>query len=103
MRAAAVVTGVLGAGTAFVFAAAAVVSALFPSGAMVPSGWNGGCFDCGGGWGKPGIGVPVPLPVPMPAPGIPEKGVVVFQAARGGVELAPAMPGGTDGDVIAQP
>ncbi len=63
MRAAVVVTGVLGAGTAFVFAAAAVVSTLFPSGALVPSGWNGGCMDCGG-WGKPGVGIPMPMPVP---------------------------------------
>ena len=99
MRAAAVVAGVLGVGTALVFAAAAVASALFPNGALVPSGWNGGCMDCGGGWGKPGIGIPVP----MPAPGIPEKGVVVFQAASGTGELPPAMPGGTDDDVISQP
>ena len=99
MRAAAVVTGVLGAGTAFVFAAAAVVSTLFPSGAMVPSGWNGGCMDCGGGWAKPGIGIPLP----MPAPAIPEKGVVTFQAAGVAVGVAPPVPAGTDDDVISQP
>ena len=98
MRAAAVVTGVLGAGTAFVFAAAAVVSTLFPSGAMVPSGWNGGCDDCGG-WGKPGIGIPMPMPVP----GIPEKGVVIYQAAGTAVDVAPAMPASTGDDVIPQP
>ncbi len=99
MRAAAVVTGVLGAGTAFVFAAAAVVSTLFPSGALVPSGWNGGCMDCGGGWAKPGIGIPMPMPVP----GIPEKGVVVFQAAGTTEGVAPAGPAGTADDVIPQP
>jgi len=99
MRAAAVVTGVLGAGTAFVFAAAAVVSTLFPSGAMVPSAWNGGCMDCGGGWAKPGIGIPMP----MPAPGIPEKGVVILQSTGAAVDVAPAMPAGTDGDVISEP
>ena len=99
MRAAAVVTGVLGAGTAFVFAAAAVVSTLFPSGALVPSGWNGGCMDCGGGWAKPGIGIPLP----MPAPGIPEKGVVILPSSGAAVDVAPVMPAGTDNDVIPQP
>jgi hypothetical protein len=104
MRAAAVVTGVLGAGTAFVFAAAAVVSALFPSGSLVQSGWNGGCFDCGGGWAKPGIGVPVPMPMPVPGiQGIPEKGVVILQSTGTAVDVAPAMPAGTADDVIPQP
>ena len=103
MREAAVVTGVLGAGTAFVFAAAAVVSTLFPSGALVPSGWNGGCMDCGG-WGKPGVGVPIPMPMPVPGiQGIPEKGVVIFQANGTAVDVAPAMPAGTADDVIPQP
>ena len=89
MRAAAVVTGVLGAGTAFVFAVAAVVSTLFPSGALVPSGWNGGCMDCGG-WGKPGVGIPMPMPVPMPGiEGIPEKGVVIFRTTAA---TTPAQP-----------
>jgi hypothetical protein len=98
MRAAAIVTGVLGAGTAFVFAVAAVVATLFPNGALVPSGWNGGCMDCGG-WGKPGIGIPMPVPMPGPE-GIPEKGVVIFRTTAA---VAPAHAAGIDLDVIAQP
>ena len=35
--------------------------------------------------------------------GIPEKGVVVFQAAGTTVDVAPAGPGPTDNDVISQP
>ena len=71
MRAAAIVTGVLGAGTVAVFALAALVSTLFPSGTLVPTSWNGG-------WGKPGV--PMPVPMPLPVPGIDgggEKGVIV--------------------------
>ena len=57
MRAAVIVTGVLGIGTAIVFAAAALVSLAFPNGGTVTSGWNGGA------WGKGGMAVPVPAPV----------------------------------------
>jgi hypothetical protein len=42
MRAGFIVTGVLGIGTALVFAAAALVSLAFPNGATVAAGWNGG-------------------------------------------------------------
>ena len=103
MRAAVVVTGVLGMGTALVFAAAGIVSAAFPSGTLVNSQWNGGCFDCGG-WGKGGgIAVPMPMPVPMPGfEGVPEKGFVIEDGGAA-IDLAPAMPAGTDGDVVAQP
>ena len=98
MRAALVVTGVLGTGTVLVFAAAALVSALFPSGTLVPAGWNGGWGK--GGWDNPGIEVPVPMP--MPEPGIPEKGIVL-PASGATVELAPAIASGTDDDPIARP
>lgn len=43
-------TGVLGGGTAVVFALAFLASALFPQGAIVTGGWNGGI----------GIGKPMP-------------------------------------------
>jgi hypothetical protein len=59
MRSAAVVTGVLGIGTALVFAAAALVSLAFPNGGTVVSGWNGGAV-----WGK-GVAVPMPMPAPV--------------------------------------
>lgn len=101
MRAAVVVSGVLGAGTALVFAAAAVVATVFPSGTLVPSGWNGGCFDCGG-WGKGGIIAPAPMPVPLPVNEVPEKGLVVIPDNGPVIDVAP-MPGGTDDDVLAQP
>jgi hypothetical protein len=56
MRAALTVTGVLGIGTALVFAAAALVSLAFPNGGTVVAGWNGGAV-----WGK-GVAIPVPAP-----------------------------------------
>ena len=67
MRSGLLVTGILGVGTALVFAAAALTATLFPNGTVVRTQWNGGwsgpCLDCGG-WG-----VPAPMPVPMPMPG----------------------------------
>jgi hypothetical protein len=56
MRAGFVVSGVLGIGTVLVFGAAALVSTLFPNGATVASGWNGGVM-----WGK-GNAIAVPAP-----------------------------------------
>ena len=41
MRRILVCTGVLGGGTALVFALAAATSMLFPQGTLVPAGWNG--------------------------------------------------------------
>jgi len=58
MRSGLIVTGVLGIGTALVFAAAAVVSLAFPSGTTVAAGWNGG-----GVWTKDVVAMPVPAPV----------------------------------------
>ena len=105
MRAAAVVTGVLGAGSVLVFVVAGLVSTLFPSGTLVSTQWNGGCFDCGG-WGKGGgIGVPVPMPMPVPVPGldgVPEKGFVIDDGSTS-VDVAPPIPAGTDHDVVDQP
>jgi hypothetical protein len=66
MRQALIVSGVLGGGTALVFAAAAVMASLFPTGTMIPAGWNGAW---GGGWEKGGIAVPMPAPLVVPADG----------------------------------
>jgi hypothetical protein len=60
MRAALTVTGVLGIGTALVFAAAALVSLAFPNGGTVAAGWNGGAV-----WGKGGVTMPMPVPAPV--------------------------------------
>ena len=60
-----VVTGVLGAGCAIVFAIAALVAMLFPDGTMMNPGWNGG-------GGKGGMAVP------MPAPAVDGSGVVTI-------------------------
>ena len=90
MRAGILVTGVLGVGTALVFAAAALTATLFPNGTMVQASWNGGfpgrCLDCGG-WGVP---APMPLPMPaMPAPGFVE-GDVFVEIGGVAVDAAPA-------------
>jgi hypothetical protein len=50
MTRALICTGVLGGGTAVVFALALAVSVLFPQGTLVSAGWNGGW---NGGWAKP--------------------------------------------------
>ena len=50
MRPIVIVSGVLGGGSALVFAAAAVVASMFPNGALVPTqGWNGGAVMSGAG------------------------------------------------------
>ena len=102
MRAAAIVTGVLGTGTVLVFALAGLVATLFPSGALVNASWNGGCVNCGGGWIQGGG----PVPLPVPAPGVVVKGGVVFDANGNPVLDAngnPVVPTGTDGDLLPQP
>jgi hypothetical protein len=48
MTRALICTGVLGGGTAIVFALALAASILFPQGSLVPVSWNGG-------WGRPMI------------------------------------------------
>ena len=61
MRAGVIVSGVLGLGTVLVFGAAALVSAMFPNGATVAAGWNGG-WNGGQVWAKDGMAVPMPAP-----------------------------------------
>lgn len=60
MRAGIIVTGVLGLGTALVFAIAALTSTLFPNGTVVGSGMNGMMVERQ--FGRGGIAVPVPAP-----------------------------------------
>jgi hypothetical protein len=61
MRAGLVVTGVLGLGTALVFAIAALTASLFPNGTVVGGGMNGMMFDRG--FVRGGVAMPVPAPV----------------------------------------
>jgi hypothetical protein len=60
MRAGAIVTGILGLGTALVFALAALTASLFPSGTVVGGGWNQMMER---GWAGGGVGMPVPAPM----------------------------------------
>ena len=81
MRPILIVSGVLGGGSALVFAIAALVATLFPTGTLVASNpWNGGVFMKGG------------VAVPMPAPPVIVNG--------GGPVWAPdgtlLQPGGKD-------
>jgi hypothetical protein len=67
MQRALIVTGVLGFGTALVFAAAALTAMLFPNGTQVNAGWNGPVFmDKAVG---PGVMMPAPVPVVVPQDG----------------------------------
>jgi hypothetical protein len=76
-----VCTGVLGGGTALVFALAALTAMAFPQGTRVAAGWNGAN---GGPWVKDAWGGGVAIPVPAPA-----------------VDVAPFVIGrGADGVVI---
>lgn len=103
MRAGVIVTGVLGLGTALVFAIAALTSTLFPNGTVVGGGMNGMMVERGFVGG--GIAVPVPAPAIDIAPDVNvrvDPGIVApndFKALPGdvvvtdnanGVELAPA-------------
>jgi len=78
MRHGLVVSGVLGIGTVLVFGAAALVSAMFPNGATVAAGWNGGVV-----WGK-GSGFVNAIAVPAPPPMIVEAegGTIEFPAEK---------------------
>ena len=66
MRRILVCTGVLGGGTALVFALAALTAIAFPQGTRVAAGWNG----ANGGLVKDGWGGGVAVPDPVPAPAI---------------------------------
>ena len=87
MRSILVCTGVLGGGTALVFALAAATATLFPQGTLVGGGWNGGVM-MDRAWGGGGVAVPVPAPaimapqviVPDGAGAVPSGG---FQAMPG--------------------
>jgi hypothetical protein len=57
MRQVVIVSGVLGGGSALVFALAAVFAAAFPTGTLVATSWNGGWQ--GGGRVLPAFGRPV--------------------------------------------
>jgi len=59
-----VCTGILGGGTALVFALAALTAVAFPQGTRVASGWNG---VNGGPWVKDAWGGGVVVPMPAPA------------------------------------
>jgi hypothetical protein len=70
-----VCTGILGGGTALVFALAALTAIAFPQGTRVAAGWNGAN---GGPWVKDawggGVAVPVPAPAVEVAPFVVERG-----------------------------
>jgi hypothetical protein len=86
MTRALICTGVLGGGTAVVFALALAASLLFPQGSMVSTGWNGG-------WSRPAF--PDRLEIrglaPAPAPWEGDGGDVTFEQAAPDV-IAPAIP-----------
>lgn len=80
MQRALTVTGVLGAGTALVFAAAALASALFPNGSTIPAGWGNGVM-------MDRMIAPQPMPAVQVAPDV----NVVGGADGGAVAPAPAV------------
>jgi hypothetical protein len=88
MRNGLIVTGVLGLGTAAVFALAALASAAFPQGGTVAGMWNGG-------WGG-GIGIakPMPMPIAVPAPGLVVDDSTDGGTSGGGAEITSPDAGG---------
>jgi hypothetical protein len=66
MRRILICSGVLGGGTAIVFALAALTATLFPGGTVLGTGWNGPWLDLRAGWG----GVPIPAPIMLEAPAV---------------------------------
>jgi hypothetical protein len=98
MRAGVLVTGILGLGTALVFAAAALTATMFPNGTIVNAGWNGGPL-VRGGWGG---GVAVPMPAPGMIEGFDGDSVIVddglFRADGGIVVEEGFVP--LPGDVV---
>jgi hypothetical protein len=92
MRAGVLVTGVLGAGSVLVFAAATLTASLFPNGTVVRTSWGGGWG--GGPWIEGGGWAPGAEPIPMPMV-LPERGLIegdVFVESVGGVEVGPVPP-----------
>jgi len=97
MRRILICSGVLGGGTAIVFALAALTASLFPNGTVLSTGWNGPWLDQRIVWG----GMPVPAPVvlegPAPDPGFmvtdefqPLPGDMTGDGWDGGGEVTPA-------------
>jgi hypothetical protein len=89
-----VCTGILGGGTALVFALAALTAIAFPQGTRVAAGWNG---VNGGPWLKDvwGDGVVVP----MPAPAV-EVAPFVIERGADGVAIPDAIFEPLPGDVV---
>ncbi len=87
MRPILIVSGVLGGGSALVFAMAALIATLFPTGTLVAANpWNGGMFVKGG------------VAVPMPAPPVMVNGGQVPFFAPDGTLIQPAP-----GDILVTP
>ena len=95
------VTGVLGLGTALVFALAAATATLFPNGTVVNQSW-GGMWRNDVGWD---VAVPMPaIEAPMPAididPALVDPGMIVdekgFDALPGDVVVG-------DGTLVEEP
>ena len=87
-------TGILGGGTALVFALAALTAIAFPQGTRVAAGWNGAN---GGPWVKDAWGGEVAVPVPAPA-----VDVAPFVIERGadGVAIPDAGLQPLPGDIV---
>ena len=66
MRSAVIVTGILGAGSALVFALAIAVSAMFPNGGSIVANVNQVFMGAGGAMAVPVRGFAVPVQVPTP-------------------------------------
>jgi hypothetical protein len=75
MTRAQICTGVLGGGTALVFALALAASLLFPQGSLVSVGWNGG-------WDRQPFANDLVIRQVVPVPGMPgDRGFVVEEVA----------------------
>ena len=79
MRRILVCTGVLGGGTALVFALAAATAVLFPPATLVPAGWNGNVMF---GKGVPVFGGPVMVDDVITVPTVEAPGIAVPNRAR---------------------
>jgi hypothetical protein len=97
MRRILVCTGVLGGGTALVFALAAMTAIAFPNGTMVSAGWSGGPVV--GGWNGGVVPAPAPVFVPAIEPPMVEGGIAIPDPAFR------ALPGDTvqAGDAVETP
>jgi hypothetical protein len=98
MRRILVCTGVLGGGTALVFALAAMTAIAFPNGTTVNAGWNGGPM-VRGGWNGGLVPAPAPVFVPAIEPPMVEGDIAIPDPAF------KALPGDTvqAGDAVEPP